>query len=232
MPRHRVLLVDDEPKLVEAVARALAELDLDVLTANTGEQAFFLIHKESPHLVVLDVSLPQCSGLEVLTQIRKAGLTTAVLLLTSHNTPEDRVHGLEAGADDYLGKPFSLPELVARIRALLRRGGAPSARNVRLAVADLLIDAETRTAVRGAARLDLTAREFNLLFYLAEQKGSIVSREMLAQHVWHETSRFTPISNVIDVQMTRLRRKIDDPFPVRLLHTIRGVGFALREPES
>ncbi len=231
MPRHRVLLVDDEPKLVEAVARALAEQDFHVLTARTGEEAFFLIHKEAPELVVLDVSLPQCSGLEVLAQIRKAGLPTPVLLLTSHNTPEDRVHGLDAGADDYLGKPFSLPELVARIRALLRRSGANAVQTVRIAVADLLIDAESRTAARGGARLDLTAREFNLLLYLAEQQGRIVSREMLAQHVWHETSRFTPISNVIDVQMTRLRRKIDDPFPVRLLHTIRGVGFTLREPE-
>lgn len=231
MPRPRVLVVDDEPKIVEAVTRALAEENFTVLAAATGEEAFFLLHKEALDAVVLDVSLPRCSGLDILEVVRKEGSPVPVLLLTSHNTPEDRVHGLNAGADDYLGKPFSLPELVARIRALLRRGGAPAPQPARITIGDLILDADAHAATRAGVRLELTGREFALLLYLAEQGGRIASRDMLAKHVWHETARFTPIHNVIDVQIARLRRKVDDPYPTRLLHTVRGVGFALREGE-
>ena len=227
---RRVLLVDDEQKLLKAVSEALSAQQYTVLTAETGEEAFYLAYKEKPDLIVLDVSLPRCSGLDVLQQLRSAGLEAPVLLLTSHNTPEDRVSGLNAGADDYLGKPFSLPELLARIRALLRRRGAPAAlKTAILAVEDLTLDTNARTAFRAQVPLELTAREFDLLEFLLLQKGRIVSREMLAQHIWRETARFTPINNVIDVQMARLRRKVDDPFPVRLIHTVRGVGFIVRE---
>jgi DNA-binding response OmpR family regulator len=169
--------------------------------------------------------------LDILRQIRKEGLDVRVLILTSHNSIEDRVEGLRTGADDYLGKPFSFPELMARIDALLRRF-LPPLQTSSLAVADLSLDTKTRTASRSGERLDLTTREFDLLLYLAENHGRTVSREMLARDVWRETSRFTPIDNVIDVQVARLRRKIDDPFAIKLLQTVRGLGFSLQEPQS
>jgi DNA-binding response OmpR family regulator len=150
------------------------------------------------------------------------------MILTSHNTVEDRVTGLEAGADDYLGKPFSFQELRARIDALLRRFLPPQSQKP-ITIGDLTLDTTTRTASRAGIRLDLTTREFDLLVYLAENRGRTVSREMLAKDVWNETSRFSPIDNVIDVQIARLRRKVDDPFAVKLLQTVRGMGFCLRE---
>ncbi len=152
-----------------------------------------------------------------------------VLILTSHNTIEDRVAGLKTGADDYMGKPFSFPELIARIEALLRRV-LPPASPRRLTIGDLDLDSASRSAWRNGQKLDLTAREFDLLFYLSKNRGRTVSREMLARDVWQETSRYTPIDNVIDVQMARLRKKVDDPFRVKLLQTIRGIGFCLQEP--
>jgi DNA-binding response OmpR family regulator len=140
------------------------------------------------------------------------------------------VAGLNAGADDYLGKPFSLPELTARLAALLRRNKR-AAQGSSLRLADLKLNLETRVAHRSGVQLELTAREYDILLYLLEHRERAVSREMLVNDVWRETSRFTPIDNVIDVQMKRLRRKLDDPFPVKLLHTLRGIGFILREPE-
>ena len=226
--RH-ILLVDDEPRLIESIARALPPDEFTSTLANSAEEAFFSLHAKSADVIVLDITLPQRSGLELLKQLRTEGVNTPVLLLTSHNEPEDRVHGLEAGADDYLGKPFSLPELVARIRALLRRSAPQAAAQEIFTVGDLRLDLSTRVATRSNVRLDLTLREFELLVYLARQKGGVVSREMLAKNVWHETSRFTPLTNVIDVQIGRLRRKLDEPFTSRLLHTVRGLGFMLRE---
>ena len=175
-----------------------------------------------------DLTLPGRNGLEVLEQIRKEGVDVRVLILTSHNTVEDLVVGLQTGADDYLGKPFSFPELMARIGALLRRI-APAAPRDELRVNDLHLDARARTAFRKDEALDLTAREFDLLLYLVENNGRTVSREMLARDVWRETSRFTSLDNVIDVQVARLRKKIDDPSPVKLLQTFRGIGFCLKE---
>jgi DNA-binding response OmpR family regulator len=144
---------------------------------------------------------------------------------------EERVHGLREGADDYLGKPFAFSELMARIEALLRRG-QPMKSSHSLSVADLVLDLTLRRARRSEVSLALTEQEFDLLFYLVENRNRTVSREMLARDVWHETSRFTPIDNVIDVQMARLRRKVDEPFETKLLYTVRGVGFSLREPRS
>jgi two-component system, OmpR family, copper resistance phosphate regulon response regulator CusR len=150
-----------------------------------------------------------------------------VLILTSNSSIEDRVAALDAGADDFLLKPFSIPELSARLRAILRRGKATTLTEFKLA--DLSINLDTRTAFRAGISLQLTMREFDLLVYLFQNQGRTVSREMLARDVWHETSRFTPIDNVIDVQITRLRRKLDDPYPQKLLKTVRGVGFILGE---
>jgi DNA-binding response OmpR family regulator len=154
-----------------------------------------------------------------------------VLILTSHNTVDDRVEGLNSGADDYLGKPFSFPELIARIEALLRRI-LPTTTSSSLKISDLILNTRERTASRRGVTLELTPREFDILVYLAENHGRTVSREMLAKDVWKESSRFTPLDNVIDVQIARLRKKVDDPFEAKLLHTVRGLGFNLRGPQS
>jgi DNA-binding response OmpR family regulator len=215
----------------DALVSGIEAADYDVKAASTAEEGFFLVHSHCPDLLLLDLTLPHRNGLEVLQQIRSEGTDVRVLILTSHNTVEDRVEGLRSGADDYLGKPFSFPELMARIEALLRRFLPPQAPSP-LIIGDLSLDTKTRNASRGGERLELTAREFDLLLYLAENRGRTVSREMLARDIWQETSRFTPIDNVIDVQIARLRRKIDDPFAVKLLQTVRGIGFSLREPCS
>jgi two-component system copper resistance phosphate regulon response regulator CusR len=216
---NRILIVEDDTTMGDALLSALSKQGYEATLARTGEDAFFLIHKSRPDAVVLDLTLPGRSGLEILGQI-----------LTSQNSVEDRVAGLNAGADDYLGKPFSLSELMARLAALLRRNKSAAHRSS-LRLADLNVNLETRLAHRSGVQLELTAREYDILLYLMEHREHAVSREMLVKDVWRETSRFTPIDNVIDVQMKRLRRKLDDPFPVKLLHTLRGIGFILREPE-
>ena len=231
VPIARILVVEDDPRLGDSIVASLKGCGYDTTLARTGEDAFFLILTTHPDLVVLDLTLPQRGGLEILTQIRAQGLDVRIMILTSHNSVEKRVAGLTAGADDYLGKPFSFPELLARIAALLRRT-APKASTGTLQLADLVVDQEARIVTRAGSRLELTTREYDLLLYLFEHRNSPVSREMLVKDVWHEASRSTPIDNIINVQVTRLRRKIDDPFSIKLLHTIHGVGFVLREPQS
>jgi len=227
----KILIIEDDRKMSAALVSGVENAGYQVATASSAEEGFFLVHSLQPDLLLLDLTLPQRDGLDILRQIRKEGLDLRVLILTSHNTIEDRVAGLRTGADDYLGKPFSFPELMARIEALLRRF-LPPAQTAHLRVGDLALDTRTRTASRAGGTLDLTTREFDLLLYLVENLGRTVSREMLAKDVWRETSRFTPIDNVIDVQIARLRRKIDDPFPIKLLQTVRGLGYLLREPRS
>lgn len=223
----RILVVEDEAKLASALKEGLEGDQFIVKVARTGEEAFFLLHAEPFELVILDVMLPGRDGLQILSQARQDGIRVPVLLLTAKDSVEDRVRGLDTGADDYLVKPFAFPELLARIRALLRRGAAEVRPKWRLA--DLDVDAASRVVTRGAGSIDLTAREYELLEYLMRNQGSVVSREMLARDVWKETSRATPIDNVIDVHIARLRRKVDDGFDRKLLHTVRGVGFVLRE---
>ena len=213
-----------------ALVSGLEAAGYEVVAASSAEEGFFLVHSLRPDLLLLDLTLPQRNGLDVLRQIRKEGMDLRVLILTSHNSVEDRVEGLKIGADDYLGKPFSFPELTARIDALLRRFLTPSPSSF-VVVGDLSINTRNRTASRNGEQLELTAREFDLLLYLAQNRGRTVSREMLAKDIWQENSRFTPLDNVIDVQMARLRKKLDDPFEVKLLQTIRGLGFSLREPQ-
>ncbi|WP_238398472.1 response regulator transcription factor [Edaphobacter sp. 12200R-103] len=215
----------------DALASGLQSAGYHVLTATSAEEGFFLVHNQSPDLLLLDLTLPHRNGLDILRQLRAEGADLRILILTSHNTVEDRVIGLTSGADDYLGKPFSFPELLARIDALLRRY-LPVKNDPQLRIGDLALDRRSRTVTRSGESIDLTAREFDLLLYLAENTGRTVSREMLAQDIWRETSRFTPIDNVIDVQIARLRRKIDDPFTIKLLQTVRGLGFRLREPQA
>jgi two-component system copper resistance phosphate regulon response regulator CusR len=171
--------------------------------------------------------LPGRDGLEVLGTLRRRGVKTPVLILTARDAVEDRVQGLDTGADDYVVKPFAFPELLARIRVLLRRGRPDEA--LRLGLADLDMDLLMRRVARSGRALDLTVREFALLEYLLRHAGHVVSREMLARDVWKETARGTPLDNVIDVNIARLRRKVDEGFALKLLHTVRGVGFVMRE---
>jgi two-component system copper resistance phosphate regulon response regulator CusR len=225
----RVLVVEDERKLGQILATALQAEHYDVVVAPTGEDGFLRANAEVFDLVVLDLMLPGRSGLEILQALRQRRIETPVLILTARDGIDDRVLGLDRGADDYLVKPFAVPELLARIRALLRRGRPSEV--LRLKLADLELDVVARRAVRGDRPLDLTGREFELLEYLLRHQGHLVSREMLAREVWQEPRRATPLDNVIDVQMTRLRRKVDVEGSRRLIHTVRGVGFVLKDGE-
>jgi len=231
LKRSHVLIIEDDRKLATALVSGIEAEGYRVTAASSAEEGFFLLHSGRPDLLLLDVTLPQRNGLDLLRQIRRDRIDIRILMLTSHNTAEDRVEGLKSGADDYLGKPFSFPELLARIEALLRRI-LPEQTSDELRIADLSLNTKTRTATRAGKTIELSQREFDLLLYLAENGGRTVSREMLARDVWKETSRFTPLDNVIDVQIARLRKKVDDSFPVKLLHTVRGLGFSLREPKS
>ena len=225
----RVLVVEDERKLAHVVSSALQAEHYDVVVAATGEDGFYRANAELFDLVVLDLMLPGRNGLEILQTLRQRHIETPVLILTARDGVEDRVLGLDLGADDYLVKPFALPELLARIRALLRRGRPSDA--LRLKAGDLELDLVARRASRGDRAVELTEREFELLEYLLRHQGHLVSREMLARDVWKEPRRATPLDNVIDVQMARLRRKIDCDGTARLIHTVRGVGFVVREEE-
>jgi DNA-binding response OmpR family regulator len=223
----RILVIEDEPKVGRALQDGLQAEGYDVSLAHSGEDGFFLATNEPFDLLLLDVMLPGRDGLEVLRALRRQSVSMQVLLLTARDAVEDRVAGLDAGADDYLVKPFAFPELCARIRALLRRGKSESV--CILKVGSLEIDPTARTVIREATRLELTVREFELLEFLARNCNRVVSREMLLREVWREPDRPTPLDNVIDVHVARLRRKVDEPFGKRLLHTVRGVGFILSE---
>jgi two-component system copper resistance phosphate regulon response regulator CusR len=223
----QILIVEDESKLAQALQQGLAEEGYAAAIALSGEDALHWLERNTPDLLLLDVMLSKRNGLSVLREIRRDGFKTPVLLLTALDSVEDRVLGLDAGADDYLVKPFAFPELLARVRALLRRTTVTSQTSLELA--DLHMNLTGRAAHRGGALLELTSREFELLEYLMLNGGRVVSREMLTRDVWKETLRYTSLDNVIDVQIARLRRKIDDPFEVKLLHTVRGIGFVLRE---
>src|SRR5262249_45344927 len=212
--RMRVLVVEDERKVARALREGLEAEHYDVRLASTGEEGFFLANHESFDLVVLDLMLPRRDGLEVLDTLRRRGLQTPVLILTAKDTVEDRVQGLDRGGDDYLVKPFAFPELMARIRALLRRGRTDQV--LKLQQGDLSIDLVTRAVMRGGQPIDLTVKEFEMLEYLLRHGGHVVSREMLARDVWRVVARATPLDNVIDVTVARLRRKIDDPFEQKL----------------
>jgi DNA-binding response OmpR family regulator len=220
-----ILIVEDERKLAHALREGLEAEQFDARTAHTGEEGFALASREAFALVILDLMLPRRGGIEVLSSLRTRGMQTPVLVLTAKDTVEDRVQALDLGADDYLVKPFAFAELLARIRALLRRGRA--LQRARMSCEDLELDVGAHTVARGSRRLNLTAKEFEILEYLLRHAGSIVSREMLARDVWRVASRATPLDNVIDVTIARLRRKLDEPSGRRLLHTVRGVGFIL-----
>ena len=228
--RMDILIVEDETKVAQALREGLEAEHFRVTVAHTGEEGYCLVSERRFDLVLLDLMLPGRDGFQVLAMIRRRGLSTPVLVLTARDAVEDRVKGLDAGADDYMVKPFAFPELLARIRALLRRGRPDQV--LRLKVSDLEIDLVTRHVERAGLELDLTVREFELLEYLVRSQGQVVSRGMLARDVWKEPGRESALYNVIDSQIARLRRKIDDPFEDKLLRTERGVGFVIGSATS
>ena len=228
-PVGRLLVVEDEEKVARALREGLEGEGYVVVVETTGEGAFFRLARDRFEVVLLDLMLPGRDGLEILSALRKQGLDTPVVVLTARDTLEDRVVGLDAGADDYLVKPFAFAELLARLRAVGRRGRASDAD--RLTVDTLDVDRATRRVTRGGQAVELTAKEFDLLHYLARNARQVVSRDTLAREVWRETARSTTLDNVIDVHISRLRRKIDLDHPVKLIHTVRGVGFMLRAGE-
>lgn len=223
----RILIIEDEARLAHTLKQGLEVEHYEVTVAATGEDGFFLASTEVFDLMILDLMLPGRDGFEALAALRGRGLQTPVLIISARDALEDRVRGLDGGADDYLVKPFAFPELLARIRALIRRGRADQV--LRLKAADLEMDLVTRKVARGGQALELTQREFELLEYLLRHDGQVVSREMLARDVWHEVQRATPLDNVIDVHIARLRKKVDAGGGPKLIHTLRGVGFLLRE---
>jgi len=222
----RVLLIEDEPKVAEAVREGLEAEGFRVFRERTGEAGIQRATTEAFDIILLDLGLPGCDGLEVLSTLRKRGFNTRVLVMTARDAVADRVEGLDRGADDYLVKPFAFAELLARIRALVRRGNQEL---LCLTLADLAVDLLTRTVERGGQRIELTVKEFELLEYLLRHQGEVVSRESLSKDVWKEVARSTPLDNVIDVHIARVRKKVEvEPLP-RLIHTVRGVGFVMSE---
>jgi DNA-binding response OmpR family regulator len=223
----KILVIEDEKKVAQAVQKGLQAEPYAVHVSSTGEDGFFRVCTETFDLVILDLMLPGRDGTEILRTLRQKDIGTPVLILTARDALEDKILGLDLGADDYMVKPFAFPELAARVRALLRRGRVDHA--VKLGIADLEMDLVRRSVVRAKQAVPLTSKEFDLLEYLLRNRGHVVTRQMLARDVWKETLRATPLDNVIDVHIGRLRRKIDEPFSPRLLHTVRGVGFILSE---
>ncbi len=223
----KILVIEDEPKTANAIRSGLRGEGYDAAVAKTGEDGFFQLNAEPFDLVVLDWMLPGRDGIEILKALRARGAKTPVLLLTARDAIEDRVLGLDSGADDYLVKPFAFAELLARVRALLRRVGDTD--TLRKQINDLVLDLENRRVKRGSQEISVTPREFELLAYFVRYQGQTVTRQMLAKDVWREPHRATPLDNVIDVHVAHLRRKIDEGSRVKLIHTVRGVGFVLRE---
>ena len=220
----RILVVEDELKVANALREGLEIERYEVAVESTGEGGFFRMTTEFFDLMLLDVTLPGRDGLQILTSLRDRGVQTPVLVLTARDSIRDRVLGLNSGADDYIVKPFALAELMARIRALVRRGSMES---MRFDVGDLSMDLLARKVTRGDQPVRLTVREFQLLEYLLRNQGQVVSRETLAREVWQEPARTALLFNIIDVHIGRLRRKVDLDQAIKLIHTIRGVGFMI-----
>src|SRR5437879_11349971 len=220
----RLLLVEDDARIARFVAKGLREQAYAVDVANTGDDALYQAAINTYDLVILDVMIPGRNGFEVCRELRKSGQRMPILMLTARDAVEDRVTGLDHGADDYLTKPFEFRELLARLRALLRRSG--ELRPHRIAVEDLVLDTAAQAAARGGRQIPLTTKEYALLEYLARNAGRVVGREEISEHVWDET--FDPFTNTIEVYVNRLRRKIDERGAKPLIHTRRGAGYMIR----
>jgi two-component system copper resistance phosphate regulon response regulator CusR len=223
----RILLVEDEVKVGSFIRRALEEDSYAVDLCANGEEAIELAHTSAYDLVILDIMLPRASGLEILRQLRKERMKTPVLILTARTGIDEKVKGLDSGADDYLTKPFAIEELLARVRALLRRGSSDAA--TLLEVDDLVLNPISHEVTRAGQRIELTAKEYALLEYLMRNAGRVLTRAMIAEHVWNLD--FDTFTNVIDVYVNYLRNKVDRGRSRRLIHTVRGSGYVLR-PET
>ncbi len=224
----RILVIEDEKDVADLVRRALLEEAHAVDCAEEGRQGEALALSEAYDLIILDVMLPNKDGLAVLKTLRREGMATPVLLLTARDEVADRVSGLDAGADDYLGKPFAVAELRARVRALLRRHSAT--KDNLLTVADLILDTAAHEVRLRESRVELTSREYAILEYLLRNKGRLVTKGMIAEHVWDY--HFASDYNLIEVYVRRLRQKIELPGEPRVLHTVRNGGYLMREPEA
>jgi len=220
-----ILIVEDEKKVAGFIKQGLQEERYTVDVAYDGEEALLLAEMNSYDLIVLDIMLPKKDGMEVLKDLRAQGLSIPILVLTAKDTLEDKVQGLDSGADDYITKPFAFAELLARIRALLRRGKPTN--ETSLTAADLMLDPATHKVQRAGKQMELTSKEYALLEYFLRNKGQVLTRTLINEHVWGY--RFDTGTNIVDVYVNYLRSKIDRGFDKKLIHTVRGVGYVLRE---
>ena len=220
----RILIVEDEKKVAGFIKKGLEEETYAVDVAYDGEEGFHLAAMNEYDMIILDLMLPKMDGLEVLTQLRDKKVSTPILLLTAKDAVEDKVAGLNKGADDYLTKPFAFSELLARIRSLLRRGQVET--QTELKVGDLCLDMVSHKVSREGEEIELTGKEYSLLEYFMRNEGKVLTRTMIAEHVWDYN--FDTFTNVIDVYVNHLRKKIDKKYPAKLLHTLRGVGYVMR----
>lgn len=220
-----ILIVEDEKKVAAFIKKGLEEETYAVDVAYDGEEGLYMASEGQFDLIILDLMLPKIDGLEVLTRVRDKGIDTAILLLTAKDSVEDKVTGLNKGADDYLTKPFAFSELLARVRSLLRRGKGDT--KTELQVGDLTLDLVSHNVKRNEVEMELTGKEYSLLEYFMRNEGKVLTRTMIAEHVWDYN--FDTFTNVIDVYINHLRKKIDKDHPKKLLHTLRGVGYVMRE---
>ena len=224
----RILLVEDEARMAQAIKRGLREAAYAVDVARDGEDALYQASINDYDAVILDVMIPKIDGFQVCRELRAKGSRIPVLMLMARDAVEDRIGGLDTGADDYLTKPFEFGELLARLRALLRRG--QELRSIVIEVGDLEIDTRGQRVKRNGQPIELTTKEYTLLEYLARNAGKVVGREEISEHVWDD--RFDPFSKLIEVYINRLRRKVDEPFSAPIIHTRRGAGYELRVPSN
>ncbi|MFN8167834.1 MAG: response regulator transcription factor [Candidatus Nanopelagicales bacterium] len=230
LPEARLLVVDDEPYIADLLATGLRFVGFEVRTAGAGMEALTAVREWRPDALVLDVMLPDLDGFEVTRRLRSEGRATPVLFLTARDATEDKVSGLTIGGDDYVTKPFSLEEVIARVRAVLRRQSAAPVDDGRLRYADLVLDEDAHEVTRADQVLELTPTEFALLRYLMLNAGRVVSKSQILDHVW--SYDFGGDGGVVESYVSYLRRKVDAPFEVPLIRTVRGVGYTLREPTA
>jgi DNA-binding response OmpR family regulator len=222
----KILLVEDEKKVANLIKKGFEEDGLAVDTAGDGEEAMKMLEGNDYDLIILDIMLPGKDGVEILKDIRSRGIGRPIMMLTAKDTTSDKVKGLDAGADDYITKPFAFEELLARVRVLLRRGNAIE-KAMPIQIHDLIIDPVTRKVTRGDREMELTTKEYGLLEYMARNKNRILTRTMIAENVWEY--QFDSLTNIIDVYINYLRRKVDKDFQKKLIQTVRGVGYMIKE---